>query len=85
MFEGFLTVNEAANIINKTTRHIARLCSNGELNGAQKVGKMWFIPLTTIQDYKPKLKGFAEVWRRRREKENEVINTIKEIAKATKS
>ena len=84
MIEGFLTVNETASMINKSNRQIARLCVNGELPGAQKVGCMWLIPITAIQEYKPKLKGFAEVWRRRREKDKEIITTIKEVATSNK-
>lgn len=81
----FLTAENVSKIINRTPQCVRKLCSNGVLVGAEKFGNAWLIPRTAIEQYKPKLKGFAEVWRRRREKENEVINTIKEIAKATKS
>ena len=46
---GFMSSNNVKMIAEKwemTERHIQRLCKNGEIKGAQKIGRDWIIPET---------------------------------------
>ena len=76
----FLTAETVSKMINRTPQSVRRLCSNGLLTGAEKFGNAWIIPREAVENYKPGLRGFAEVWRRRREKDNEIINTLKNLS-----
>ena len=82
--EDFLTAENTAVLLSRTPQSVRLLCKKGELSGARKFGNVWLIPRSAVEQYTPSLKGFAEVWRRRREKENEIMNTIKEAATANK-
>ena len=82
--EDFLTAENTAVLLSRTPQSVRLLCKKGELVGAKKFGNVWLIPRSAVEQYTPKLKGFAEVWRRRREKDKEIITTIKEAATANK-
>ena len=84
MLEGYMTSLEAAIFLKKSNSLIRKLCNGNKFKGAKKLGNMWVIPYEEIKQYTPGLKGFAEVWRRRREKDKEIITTIKEAATANK-
>lgn len=64
--ETFLSVTEAAKILNLGRTQILRLCNQGRLAGAQKVGNGWIIPKSSVETYTPGEKGFAAVWKKRR-------------------
>lgn len=40
----YISVTEAANKWNLSTRRVTTLCSEGRIEGAQKVGAFWIIP-----------------------------------------
>lgn len=42
--DDFLTVKEIADAWGITTRRITILCTEGRIEGAKKIGTMWFIP-----------------------------------------
>ncbi|MCF0229732.1 MAG: AAA family ATPase [Parasporobacterium sp.] len=44
----FLTGVQAAEILGITPRRVQQLCKNGQLKGAQRVGKIWNIPRTSV-------------------------------------
>lgn len=44
MINGYMTIKEVAEVWEITPRRIQILCSEGRIDGAEKVGKMWFIP-----------------------------------------
>ncbi|MBQ7220684.1 MAG: helix-turn-helix domain-containing protein [Synergistaceae bacterium] len=72
--EKFVTVSQAAQIMKRSTGYLRRLCIDGKLRGAQKMGSQWVIPRETIENYKPAPQGFAAVWQRKREAERALLN-----------
>ena len=44
MVSGFKTVNQLAEEWGITTRRIQVLCSEGRIEGADRIGRMWLIP-----------------------------------------
>ena len=55
----YVTIPEAMGIMDIDTSHIARLCRQGKLAGARKLGPNWIIPRTSVEAYTPGPKGFA--------------------------
>ena len=43
--EGYLTLTEAAEKLNVTTRLLSLYCNTGRIKGAQRAGKMWLVPV----------------------------------------
>lgn len=60
--EGFVTVSEAAKLKNLSSGHIRQLCIDGKLEGVQKLGRNWAIPVASLDKYTPGLKGYAAYW-----------------------
>ena len=57
--EKYVSVLEAMAIMGRDPAHIARLCRQGKLEGAIKIGRDWRIPRATAENYTPGPKGFA--------------------------
>ncbi|MBQ9526889.1 MAG: helix-turn-helix domain-containing protein [Fretibacterium sp.] len=55
----YVSIIEAMDIMHKDPTHIARLCRQGKLEGAVKVGRDWRIPRTAAENYVPGPRGFA--------------------------
>jgi excisionase family DNA binding protein len=53
----YITTVEASALIGKCESMIARLCQNGRLIGARKIGKTWLIPREAIESYTQKKRG----------------------------
>ncbi|MDR1481542.1 MAG: helix-turn-helix domain-containing protein [Synergistaceae bacterium] len=53
----YLTTPEASEISHKCESFIKRLCRDGRLLGAKKLGKTWLIPRTSIESYTPGKRG----------------------------
>ena len=47
MFMEWITVKEAGELWGMTTRRAQFLCANGKVNGAQKLGSIWVVPIGT--------------------------------------
>lgn len=47
MIEGYLTINEVAKKWNVSARRVRAMCSNGQIVGATKIGKIWAIPVSS--------------------------------------
>lgn len=47
------TSEQAAGILQKHIDTIRRLCKQGKLEGARKIGSEWYIPCTTIDPPAP--------------------------------
>ena len=77
--EGFLTVVEAAKYKGLSTGHIRQLCIDGKLEGVQKFGRMWSIPITSLDKYTPGPKGFEAYWQHKRKEGDLLLSQIKEI------
>ena len=43
--EGFMTIKETAERWNLTERRVQKMCSDGRIDGVQKFGSAWAIPL----------------------------------------
>ncbi len=79
--KGFITVTEAAKIKKLSTGHIRQLCIEGKLEGVQKLGRNWAIPIASIENYTPGLKGFAAYWANKKAEYENLKNTIKTLSK----
>ncbi len=55
----YVTVMEACQIMGIQRQHIARLCRQGKLPGAQKMCGNWVIPRESAEQYIPGPQGFA--------------------------
>jgi hypothetical protein len=53
----YITTPEASVISHKCESFIKRLCRDGRLPGAKKIGKTWLIPRETIEGYTPMKRG----------------------------
>lgn len=47
MIEGYVTVSEMAKKWRVKPRTIQMMCLKGKIDGAQKIGNMWMIPVET--------------------------------------
>ncbi len=64
--EDFVTISQAAKIKRLSTGHIRRLCIDGKLQGAMKLGCQWIIPKKVLMEYKPGARGFELYWEKQR-------------------
>lgn len=55
----YLTITDAVPVLQLQRHHIARLCREGKLPGAVKMGTEWLIPRTSAEAYQPGPQGFA--------------------------
>lgn len=55
----FLSMPEAVEISGYSRRQIVRLCANGDLPSARKLGDRWLVPRQELLDYTPGPKGPA--------------------------
>jgi hypothetical protein len=54
----YITITEAAQILDKTVSMIGRLCRAGKLFGAEKKGNAaWLIPRASVEAYRPAKRG----------------------------
>ncbi|MDR0649602.1 MAG: helix-turn-helix domain-containing protein [Synergistaceae bacterium] len=54
----YITITEAAHILEKTVSMIGRLCRAGKLPGAEKKGNAaWLIPRASVESYAPGRRG----------------------------
>jgi hypothetical protein len=54
----YVTITEAAQILDKTVSMIGRLCRAGKLSGAEKKGNAaWLIPRASVESYAPGKRG----------------------------
>jgi hypothetical protein len=53
----YLTTPEASAISHKCESFIKRLCRDGRLPGAKKLGKTWLIPRESLENYTPMKRG----------------------------
>jgi hypothetical protein len=54
----YVTITEAAQILDKTVSMIGRLCRAGKLSGAEKKGNAaWLIPRASVESYTPGKRG----------------------------
>ena len=77
--EGFITVTEAAKIKKLSTGHIRQLCIEGKLEGVQKLGRNWAIPIASIEKYTPGLKGYAAYWAHKKAEDDNFKDTIQKV------
>lgn len=52
-----MTTGEAALVLKVDKRHVSRLCKEGELRGAQKIGRDWLIPRSEVERYRREVQG----------------------------
>ena len=64
VLEGFMTVREAAQYINRSESLVRKLCSNRRIEGVIKIGTNWLIPKNAFLHYTPSPRGFALMWKR---------------------
>lgn len=55
----FLSMPEAVALSGYSRRQIVRLCANGDLPSARKLGDRWLVPRQELLDYMPGPKGPA--------------------------
>lgn len=65
---GYITTREAAQLLGRTPRHAAYLCSEGFFPNAVKMGRDWLIPRDDVTSYQPGPQGFAAVKARKEKK-----------------
>ena len=71
--QDFVSVEEAAKILGYVKSSVTGLCRKGKLEGAIRIGHQWLIPRKTIENYEKAPQGFAAVWKRKHEEENEQL------------
>jgi hypothetical protein len=77
----YITITEAAHILDKTVSMIGRLCRAGKLPGAEKKGNAaWLIPRASVESYAPGRRGP----RTNKEKLTTEIKSIREEIAAAK-
>ena len=72
--ESYLTVQQLAEILNISSRHITYLCNKNRFPGAGKIGDIWLIPRESVENYergKPGPRGNEEL-----KKENERLREL---------
>jgi hypothetical protein len=56
--DDYVTITEAAILLNKTVSMVGRLCRAGKFSGAEKKGNAaWLIPRTSVESYTPGKRG----------------------------
>ena len=65
--DDYISLSEAARIIERHPKHLALLCRQGKLEGARKIGRDWVVPRESVQNYTPGPQGFAAVKKRAEE------------------
>lgn len=50
--QDYIPMSEAVAIIGVHRSYIAKLCANGKLAGAAKVGRNWLIPRASAEEYR---------------------------------
>ena len=65
----YVSVEEAAKILDYKEASISLLCRQGKFEGAKRIGHQWFIPRDSVKNYVKAPQGFAAIWKRRREAE----------------
>ena len=83
--EKYITANEAAKIIKKTSDYVRKLCANGEIEGAIKFGSAWIIPREAIEKFPPKLRGFAIIKKKYLDEQIRLQNQLLEMIKTAKA
>lgn len=53
----YLTVKEVAEMWGITTRRVTVLCVEGRVDGAKKIGSLWFIPKYTSKSSDARVKN----------------------------
>ena len=67
----FMTIKQASEKWGICTRRVQTLCTEGRIDGAERLGHQWVIP---INAEKPKdAKNKIRKWRERRWKENRIV------------
>ena len=66
--EGYKTISELAKEWNLTVRRVQKMCSEGKLLGAQKIGAIWAIPEDVERPKDARVKtGEYRNWRKNKE------------------
>ena len=65
--DDYISLSEAAKLFGHYKNFWARLCRQGELPGARKMGRIWVVPRESVQNYTPGSQGFAAVKKRAEE------------------
>lgn len=55
----YISVAEAAEIMQKDPSLVQKMCRAGKLDGATKKGRDWLIPRKSAENYTPGPRGFA--------------------------
>ena len=55
--ENYVTAVQAAELLGRGIRIVAKLCQDGRLTGAEKVGNAWLIPRASVLNYQPGKRG----------------------------
>lgn len=61
----YIPIIEAIHLLGVNRQQATRLCREGKLPGAIKIGQGWLIPRTSAENYVPGPQGFAAHPRRR--------------------
>ena len=78
MIEGYVTVKEKAQEWGISERTLQAMCSQGRIEGAEKFGKAWAIPVSTKHPPDGRISTGKYInWRKKKKEEKE----IKEIKK----
>ena len=71
----FVSIEEAAEILNYKKSSVGLLCRQGKFDGTIRIGKRWLIPRKSVEAYKPGPRGFAAIWERRHKSEESEIES----------
>ena len=80
--EKYITANDAAKIMSKTSDYVRKLCAKGEIVGAIKFGSVWLIPKDAIEKFTPKLRGFALVKKKYLDEQTRLRNQLLEMVQS---
>ena len=72
----YVSVYEAAQLINRKESLIRTLCQNGRLAGVTKFGKSWLIPRNSILNYTPAKRGVKPITARRSQDQELIATTL---------
>ena len=81
--ENYVTTVQAAELLGKGINLIAKLCQDGRMPGAEKVGNAWLIPRASVLSYKPNKRGVKPGTQRKKSKLAAERAAILEKAKGT--
>ncbi|MBQ7262381.1 MAG: helix-turn-helix domain-containing protein [Synergistaceae bacterium] len=56
---GYIGTTEAARLMKLDPSQVCRLCRDGRLEGATRIGREWLIPRSSAEGYTPGPQGFA--------------------------